>query len=266
MSTEAVLLLPPSEGKVPGGRAGTRYVDARADPRANRFPDLDASRDRVATALAKHVEGASEEDLEALFEVKGANLRHAVESNLLVHDAPVLSAIERYTGVFYEHLAFADMPSRAQEGFCERAVILSGLFGCAAASDLIPDYKLRMDATIDGLGPLAEFWRPRVSATLGPLVRGKFVWNVLPPAHAAAWAGSKDGVGEVTVRFVERRNGKERTLSHWTKALKGSFARHLSTRGWGLQSAEKFECDGYRHDASQSTVRDGRGEMVFVKG
>ena len=266
MCPEAVLLLPPSEGKVGGGRPGTTYAAARREAGANRFYDLDPARDRVAGALAKHIERASEEDLEALFEAKGANLRHAVEANLLHQEAPILPAIERYSGVLYDHLAYGEMPARAQEGFEERAVLMSGLFGALAPGDLIPDYKLRMDASLPGVGALAAFWRPHVSASLAALVKGRFVWNLLPPAHADAWSGSAESAGEVSVRFVVRRNGKLATLSHWNKALKGAFARHLATRGWGVASAEKFENDGYRFDPAQSTVVDGRGEMVFVKG
>lgn len=263
MCPEAVVLLPPSEGKAPGGRAGSRYGDARRDPASNRFGGLEPAREEVVGALHKAIEGGG--DLEDLLEVKGANLAAAVERNWLLYDAPVMPAIERYTGVLYSHLGYPEMPSKAQEGFRERAIIFSGLLGLVAPGDLVPDYKLKMDATLPGTGPLQAWWRARLTPVLNDQLAGKLVWNLLTEVHAEAWAGCRDVAAEVSVRFVERRNGRERTLSHWNKALKGAFVRHLATRGWSLQSAEKFENDGYRYAPELSTVQAGRGEMVFAK-
>lgn len=266
MCPEAVLLLPPSDGKRVGGLAGTRYGDVRRDPAANKFATLEASREALWAHLVKFQSKAKTEVLEAAFEAKGANLAHAVEANARLYDAPVMAAIDRYTGVLFENIAYAQMPAKAQEGFRERAIIVSGLFGLVGPGDLIPDYKLRMDATLPGAGLVSAWWKPRLSPALDAATKGRFVWNLLGEQHAAAWTGAREAAGDIRVRFVERRNGKERSMSHSNKALKGAFARHLATRGWGLASAEKFENDGYRYSAELSSVKDARGEMVFAKG
>lgn len=249
-----------------GGLAGTRYDDVRRDASQNKFLTLDASREALWGHVVKFQAKAKDEALEAAFDAKGANLAHALDANAGLHDAPVMAAVDRYTGVLFENIAYAQMPAKAQEGFRERAIILSGLFGLVGPGDLIPDYKLRMDAAIPGAGVVSQWWKPRLSPVLDQATKGRFVWNLLTEPYAAAWTGSRDVAGDIRVRFVERRNGKERTLSHSNKALKGAFARHLATRGWGLASAEKFENDGYRYSPELSSVVDARGEMVFAKG
>lgn len=260
---EAFLILPSADAKRAGGRPGTRYADARRDARANRFPDLDAAREQVASALHKALE--VEDGLEELLDAKGALLTAAIERNALLYEATVCSALERYEGAFYRQLAYGELPAKARDALHERAVIVSGLLGLAAPTDLVPDYKLPLGKSLPGVGDLREFWCPRVTPVLDKWAEGRLVWNLLDAEATPVWASNGGPAGIVTVRFVEHRNGRSRALAHTNRALKGTFARHLVTRGWALASAEKFEVEGYRFDPEASSVVDGFGEMVFAK-
>lgn len=260
----AVILLPPSEGKTPGG-TGPPYPEARR--LVDRFPDLEEARTEVFTALREVADG--DLALEELFEVKGKALAAAVAANRALLTSPTLPAIERYSGVLYEHLDYGTLPAKAKGRFDEAAVIFSGLMGMVAPRDPVPDYKLKMDATLPAVGPLQAFWRQRLTAVLNAHVEGKLVWNLLPNAHAAAWGGSDATGGEVTARFVEVERGREKTVSHWNKALKGALVRHLLLKR-GEPAAPKAAFDfehpeGYRFDEGRTRLEGGRGTLVFSK-
>ena len=102
---------------------------------------------------------------------------------------------------------------------------VSGLWGLVAPTDPIPPYRLKMSASLDGLGRLSTWWRPRLAPVLAELTAGAVVWDLLPNEHAAAmdWAACRPAQ-RVTVRFLDAEG---RTVSHWNKLLKGSLVRWL---------------------------------------
>lgn len=225
----AMILLPPSEGKAPGGR-GAPWAPGRS-----RLPELDAARKDVLAALGQGVAGAR-----------------------------TMPAIERYTGVLYQQLDWPSLPPAARRLGNRTVLIASGLWGLSAPADPIPAYRLKMSARLDGVGGLASWWRPTLTAALAERLAGRLVWDLLPGEHAAAW--TPDAVGyarRVTVRFVTRDG---RTVSHWNKLLKGALVRHLLTErprgpadlaGWAHPS-------GYCVDLEASRLGRGDDPAVLV--
>jgi cytoplasmic iron level regulating protein YaaA (DUF328/UPF0246 family) len=195
---------------------------------------MDDGRQRVVAALVRAMAG-SEKRRAALLGMKGDALAAATAANLEVATAPTLPAIERYTGVLYGALDTASMPAARQRRIDAQVRIVSGLWGVVAPRDLIPDYKLKMSATLARLGRLSTWWRPAVTAALAPEVEGRTVWDLLPNEHRSAWAPDLAGSGAprevVTVRFLDdvERNGRRQlvTVSHWNKLLKGALVRHV---------------------------------------
>lgn len=260
---ESVILLPPSEGKAPGG-TGPPYPVARQT--ADRFLALAEARTEVFQALLRVSE--ADHALEDLFGVKGKALDAAVAANRALATSPTRPAIERYTGVLYDHLGYATLPAPAQRRFDEAAIVFSGLLGLVAPRDAVPDYKLKMDATLPGFGSLQAFWRGKLTPVLNAEVENKVVWDLLPNAHAAAWGGGAAPRLRVTARFVEVRDGGERTVSHWNKALKGALVRHLLLKDkdpLDPELAQDFKHEGYRFDRRRSKVADGVHALVFSK-
>jgi uncharacterized protein len=223
---DAVILLPPSEGKAEGGRRrGRRRVPGS-------FPRLDGPRGEVADALVAAMDDPG--TARKVLGVKGAALEAAMAANRSLADGPVLPAIERYTGVLYDHLGAATFGEDTRDRLAREVLIISGLWGVVRARDPLPDYKLKIDAALPGLGRLATWWRPHVTPVLDRAVRGAVVWDLLPNAHAAVWADpDRTPALRVTTSFeVEQHRDGERvrsTVTHWSKALKGTLARHLLT-------------------------------------
>jgi cytoplasmic iron level regulating protein YaaA (DUF328/UPF0246 family) len=172
-----------------------------------------------------------------LLGVKGVALAAATEADRAVMTSPTRPAIERYTGVLYDALHAASLPAVPRRRLGRQVRILSGLWGIVAPDDPIPDYKLKMGASLAGVGKLSTGWRPLVTAALASEVRGRTVWSLLPNEHAAAWApdlsGRSSPASVLSVRFLDEvRRGRRReliTVSHWNKLLKGALVRHILT-------------------------------------
>jgi len=218
---QPLILLPPSEGK---------SLDGDGPPwRPGTMADLDLDRHRKLTIASASATGAVD------------------------RRGPTTRAIERYTGVLYRELAWTTLPRAAQRRGAQQVRIVSGLWGFVAADDPIPHYKLKMSASLPGLGRLATWWRPRLTPTLAEVAARATVWDLLPIEHSAAvdWRAIEPAQ-RVTVRFVDDQG---RTVSHWNKLLKGALVRWLlREQPAGPEALVGFEHPlGYRLDELAST-------------
>jgi cytoplasmic iron level regulating protein YaaA (DUF328/UPF0246 family) len=212
-----VVLLPPSEGKAPGGD-GTGWA-----PSDGRFGELARQRTRVVNAL-KRAKGGTAKALGA----KGDLLRAAKDANLAVIGASTRPAHERFTGVVWGHL---DPPTLTTDGRRRAAagvLVLSALTGLTAWSDPVPDFRLKLSASLPPVGNLAAFWRPMLSTVLNQHLAGHTVVDLLPNEHRAAWIPDPD-------RYDLRRPAlvfpDGRPAGHGGKAAKGLLARALLLSG-----------------------------------
>ena len=228
MSRE-LLLLPPSEGKADGGRA----------PRPGASPgpfdaELADARASVRRALAGGLRRVSVAKAEKLLGVRGDNLvrARAATDAYVRGDAPVLPAWQRYTGVVWDHAG----PWRSAEA--KRVLVPSAVYGLATAADPIADYRLKLSVVLPGVGNLARFWKPTVTAALVAHARRRTVVDLLPAEHAAAidWSLLEAVVPVVHVRF--RNAAGDRAVGHDAKAVKGELARCLL--GEGLDAVAGF--------------------------
>ena len=226
------LLLPPSEGKEPGG-SGPPWR-----PGTCALPGLDGPRAEVLAALDPTGRGVAAE--------------------------PTLPALERYTGVLYRELDAGSLPAPARRRLRATALIASGLWGLVAPGDPIPDHRLKMSARLDPLGRLSTWWRPHLTEALHDRLARRGVWDLLPQEHAAAWDPTAVPTARrITVRFT---TAEGRTVSHWNKLLKGALVRHLVTTGLddpdGLRAFTHPA--GYRYEPSLSDL-DGDPATVVLR-
>lgn len=256
----STILLPPSEGKAPGG-TGLPWTPG------SMAVDLDREREQVIAALGR-VMRRGEADRSALLHVKGKALAAATAANRGVAGASTLPAIERYTGVLYEALDYPSLPAAQRKRIHRDVLIFSGLWGVVAPTDPIPDYKLKMGASLPGLGKLASWWREPLSEALTERAGRGPVWNLLPNEHAAAWQGP-EGLTQYAAVFLEPKDdGSLGAVSHWNKFLKGALVRFLAAnpkatpkdlRAWKHPS-------GYHYDPKRDVERrDGVTVLSFVK-
>jgi uncharacterized protein len=178
--------------------------DYRTSNTFNYFSELNPERRQLIAAVQAFIKDSGEGDLEEFFGVKGETLEQAVEANLNLFGSPLMAAVDRYgPGVMYRSMEFPDLPTGAQRRLLENGVIFSGLFGLLRPDDLIPDYRLKIDARLPEMGRVAKYWKPVVSPLLNQVLRGKFVWNLLPNAHMEAWEDEGTYRGMVTVKFFK---------------------------------------------------------------
>ena len=230
MPARHLILLPPSEGKAPDGD-GPPWA-----PGTMAVGELDPVRRRVARA---------------------AGLTRAIGRN------PTMAAIERYTGVLYKELDAGSITGTAKRRLNANVLTVSGLWGLVAPRDPIPDYRLKMSASVPPLGRLSTWWPPEITAALVERARGAVVWDLLPNEHAAAidWTAIAPRL-RVTATFLDH-NG--RTVSHWNKLLKGSIVRWLVESGEQdpLALADFEHPQGYALDVEASTFDLRTAELVL---
>ena len=131
-------------------------------------------------ALAALAELPLERAVSMLAVSKGQAGEVAVDAAL--SSAPAGPAAAVYTGVLYDRLRLPDLPKRAQG----RVLIASALWGVLRPGDQIPYYRFSAKAKLDGIGGLAAFWRPALTAAL-PDKPGTLVVDMRSGAYAAAW-------------------------------------------------------------------------------
>jgi cytoplasmic iron level regulating protein YaaA (DUF328/UPF0246 family) len=223
MSGPVAILIPPSAGKAPGGR-GAPWSAGRSS-----LPVLDAARAQVVAAT-------------------GLSTAHT------------MAAIQRYTGVLATELDWKTLPPGAKRRGTTSLLIATALLGMVGPGDPVPDHRLAMDDSLDGIGRLATFWRPRLTDALAEHLEGRVVWDLLPQEHAAAWDSSIiPARRRRTARFIAA-DGK--TVTHWNKLLKGALTRAiLCTGASGPKPLVAVVLpQGYRLDPASSAT-----ELVFTQ-
>jgi cytoplasmic iron level regulating protein YaaA (DUF328/UPF0246 family) len=203
------VLLSPADRKQPGGNPfAPDMFDYRTSGTFNYFDDLNPERRELIDSLQTVIDAEGEETLSDLFGLEGYELEEALRVNAEIYDAPLMSALDRYSpGVMYAAMDFANLPTGAQRRLLENGVILSGLFGLLRPDDLIPNYQLGMTADIPDIGPVADYWRPVISPILNDSLEDRWVWDLLPDTHRNAWTDEHTYEARVEVTFVEENDG-----------------------------------------------------------
>jgi uncharacterized protein len=265
------VLLPSAEGKASGGNPlAPDMFDYRTSNTFNYFSELNPERRQLIGALQSFLREASDEGLEKLFGVKGDVLEAAVQANLNVYASPLMAAVDRYgPGVMYASMEFASLPTGAQRRLLENGVIFSGLFGLLRPDDLIPDYRLKMDATLPEVGKISKFWRPILSEHLNRVLAGRFVWNLLPQAHLDAWEDAGTYRAMVQVKFFkEDEEGVRKPLSHGVKEMRGAFVNYVvRDPAESIEALLDWEAPGgFDLDEDETTFDDATktGTVVLV--
>ncbi len=217
---ELAILLPPSEQQNKhGNKFAPDVFDYRERTTFNQFHELIPERRRLIDTLHRAIDVDGEDTVaKALGGVRGVRLMKNVYS------AELMAARRRYeAGALYAGLDFPRLPTGAQRRFLESSIIISGLFGLLRPDDLMPEYLLPVTATVPGLGPVKDYWRPVISPLLNKAVQDCMVWDLLSEEHRDVWDDGRTYKMYVRVKFYDR-NESEVTD---TLALRGKLAAHL---------------------------------------
>jgi cytoplasmic iron level regulating protein YaaA (DUF328/UPF0246 family) len=185
-----MILLPPSEGK--------------AEPEGGEPVDLDSL--VFAAELGKQRQ----------------KLLRAIDPRL--RKAPAAPAAEVYAGVLYQRLDLAGLSPAARRRAAKRVLIASALWGFVRPTDRIPYYRLPPSTKLDGVGPLAAWWRPSLAAAM-PDKPGETIIDMRSGAYTSAWKPRHATL--LSVRAFREEEGKRKAVSHMAKAVRGDVARAL---------------------------------------
>ena len=212
-----LVLLPPSEGKAPGGDGPP--LDLAGLSR----PALTPVRERIVDALVQ----AARTDPERLRRALGCTPGQADEvlRDAALRESPTLPALQRYTGVVYEHLGHATLRGAARRRADASLLVASALFGLVGPQDRVPAYRLSGSTSVPGLGSLAGLWRPVLEPELAAH-RGLVV-----DLRSGAYAALARVPRAVTVRVLREHDGRRTVVSHDNKHTKGRLARVLCEQG-----------------------------------
>jgi cytoplasmic iron level regulating protein YaaA (DUF328/UPF0246 family) len=184
------ILLPPSEGK--------------AEPEGGEPLDLDAL--VFAVELGR----------------RRQTLLRAVDPKL--GKAPAAPAAEVYSGVLYQRLDLLGLSAAARRRAAKRVLIASALWGFLRPTDRIPCYKLPPSTKLDGIGPLAAWWREALAAAMPDTV-GETIVDMRSGAYVVAWKPKQ--ATRLAVRAFREEKGKRVAVSHMAKAVRGDVTRAL---------------------------------------
>jgi uncharacterized protein len=208
-----LVLLPPSEGKATP--AGGEPVDLGSLAFAEQ---LGEQREALLDAL----EGLATLPRKKAVKMLGVSAGQVeeVDVDAELRGAPAAPAGEVYTGVLYDRLGLPDLPAAAQR----RVLIASALWGVVRPADRIPYYRFSAKARLDGVGPLASWWRPALAEAM-PDEPGDLVVDMRSGAYAAAWKPKRATL--LAVGAFSESGGKRKPVTHMAKAVRGDVARAL---------------------------------------
>ncbi len=220
------LLLPPSETKLKGGLPAT-------GPLTLSFPRQDTARIQLMASLEQF---CRDEPVQAAQALKLGPKSIEELTNNVFEGAPILPAIDRYTGVLYSATGAFDWSTRDRKWAGKHMFIHSSLFGIVSATDEIPNYRLSYDSKVAGV-PLRDYWGGAVSAAIADLADGDWILDCRSEGYRAL-APVPQGVESRYLEVVTRDGGK--ALNHFNKIHKGELVRHLVSSQPTIASAKSF--------------------------
>ena len=122
------ILIPPSEGK------------ARVKATGAKFSNTNFKFERHVNQVVRLLELIDDEDLRSVYGTSSEKALGFHRQNQDIFNSPCACAIERYTGVVYEHIDWITLSEKAKNYMEKYVFIFSGLFGILTPMTPIPDY------------------------------------------------------------------------------------------------------------------------------
>ena len=220
------ILIPPSEGK-----AKVKSSDIY-------FKNTNFKFAKYTQQIVDSLNLIENEDLTSVY---GTSQEKAImfhRQNQDVFNSKCVPAIDRYTGVVYNHIDWQTLNAKSKKYMNNHIIIFSGLFGLLAPDTLIPDYKLKMNVL-----SLKNLWSPIISNYLKD---EEIIFDLLPQVHRKAYTPNKN---TIKVDFLVRHKGKTSAAGHFGNAVKGQFIRFLAQNNVkSIKEFSLFEYDGFKWD------------------
>ena len=227
-------LIPPSEGK------------SKVISQDTLFSDTNFKFEHHVNQVVRLLSLIGDEDLGSVYGTSEEKAMIFHRQNQDIFNSKCAYAIERYTGVVYEHLNWETLNKKAQNFLDDHIYIFSGLFGMVSPRTLIPDYKLKMNVL-----SLQYHWSPILTEELK---KEDLIIDLLPQVHRKAYKKS-DNV--ISIDFQVIKKGKKSAAGHFGKAVKGQLIRYIAeNQVTNIDDFSGFEYSGFKWDGKAFVKED----------
>ncbi|HEY9128375.1 MAG TPA: YaaA family protein [Sulfurovum sp.] len=208
------ILLAPSETKKSGGDLSFRLEDLL-------FEELLPYRTKL---LHTYINVLQKGDMAALSKMFGLKK----EADILMHKKDIIhqltmKAIQRYTGVAFDHLDYGSLDEKAQQYIDSNVFLFSNLFGPIRASDLIPEYRLKQGEAVGDI-KVEKFYHEHSAKLMEAYLAGDEILDLRAGFYDKFYTPTKP---YTTLKFL--KDGK--VVSHWAKAYRGIVLREIAKSG-----------------------------------
>lgn len=231
------ILLPPSEGKAPRGRARSLADRGFEGPLAQ-------ARLAVLEAVSAWCASDPEEAATGLG-LPASSVLEDLQANVGVLRGKTMPALDRFQGVVFDGLAAATLTA-AERRIANRTVLISsGGFGLVGAGEPLPDHRIPMAATVPGVGGLTPYWRRHLADVVPAMVAAR---HLVVDLRSTDYLAAPPVPAECRRRVLSVRVLTERPLdggltrgvvSYSSKLTKGQLARALLTAAAGGADVRK---------------------------
>jgi cytoplasmic iron level regulating protein YaaA (DUF328/UPF0246 family) len=215
------ILLAPRETKTSGGKSPFRLEDLL-------FTELLPYRKELLHAYMNILQRGDIGELSAMFGLKKeADIRSHIRD--IIHE-PAMKAIERYTGVAFDHLDYPALDERAQAYVDSHVILCSNLFGFLKADDLIPEYRLKQGAAVGDIR-VEKFYHEHGAPLMEAYLADEEILDLRAGFYDKFYKPDRP---YTTLKFI--KDGK--VVSHWAKAYRGIVLREIAKAG--VESIDDF--------------------------
>lgn len=205
------ILLPPSEGKIEGGE--------------NNFKNLNKNSEELIKFLQENISKEETTKLEKAFKVKDKNLDKALHLLNNIQNEKTLPAIKRFNGVMFKAINYDSMSKVQKNNFNNKVLFIDGLFGILKPQNLIPNYKLPIDAKINTI-KIDKYWRGKLEKYFVEEFDNSLIIDILPNAHRKVLT-IPSNCEYYKITFAELKNNKLKEAGHLSKKLKAELIQYL---------------------------------------
>lgn len=183
------------------------------------FPYLYAKRHFVINQYQTLLEQHDMQTLQHLFGLKDEQ-KILAQANKDIFASLTCKAIERYSGIAYDHLNFATLDEQAKEYLDNNVMIFSNLFGPLLAKDCVPEYKLKQGESLNGF-KTEVFYKEAFSEAIDAWLGDETILDLRAGFYEKFYTIKRP---YISMKFLK----KGKVVSHFAKAYRGEVLRQVA--------------------------------------
>ncbi len=206
------ILFSPSEGKKLGGDSLPLNKSELL------FPELFCERQKLIQSYNDLILDGDTSTLQTLTGIKKESEIQKYQHDIF--STATMPALARYDGVAYDYLDLDSLSPEQKAYLYHQTLVFSNLFGPLRGGDLIPSYKFKQGATLDGIAT-EKIYKEKFSSELDVLLKDELIVDLRAGFYEKFYTLKQPFI---TMKFL--KGGK--SVSHWAKAYRGKVLRTLA--------------------------------------